>query len=367
MQNEIILVLGFILLFNFVTISPAGNENPFIINSEGAKHYVLTQQVSVFDASEQFSNIIFLKYDDPWNQQESIFVISITLLIFVFMTLLIVNSRYNVVTTRFSQTQSTLYGFYNLQNNFNKIYLASSTHFKLSSFKLSKKKLFIAFLFTVFIFSSSPWVSAGVGDVIDVTDTLDVSDAVNIPSLIPPLIVSDTLNVSDNANIPGLISPLIEQDSLQVSENANIPDLILPLIETDILEISDSFNIPQLIAPIFTIDIIEIIEQIIPPPPIGDIDNDGIPDASDNCPNISNANQNNLDSDSTGDACDSETLITSNTILTNSTSLGGDLVVETGVILTINPGVTLNVDFLNHKALVKSGGGIEIKSGGKIT
>jgi hypothetical protein len=47
--------------------------------------------------------------------------------------------------------------------------------------------------------------------------------------------------------------------------------------------------------------------------------------------------------------------------------LVGDLVVETGVLLTINPGVTLDVDFANQKILIKFGGGILIKSGGTIT
>jgi len=94
---------------------------------------------------------------------------------------------------------------------------------------------------------------------------------------------------------------------------------------------------------------------------------DGFSDLADNCPLTPNANQNNLDSDATGDACDSETRITSNTILTSDTSLFGDLVVETGVALTINPGVTLDIDFANQKILVKFGGGILVKSGGTIT
>jgi len=104
-----------------------------------------------------------------------------------------------------------------------------------------------------------------------------------------------------------------------------------------------------------------------PNDPDNDIDGDGVSGDIDNCPNVSNANQNDLDSDGTGDACDSETIITSNTILSTDTSLAGDLVVETGIVLTINPGVTLDIDFVNQKILVKFGGGILIKSGGTIT
>ena len=104
-----------------------------------------------------------------------------------------------------------------------------------------------------------------------------------------------------------------------------------------------------------------------PNDPDNDIDGDGVSGEIDNCSNVSNPDQNDLDLDETGDLCDSETIITSNTNLTTSTSLGGDLVVETGNMLTIFPGVTLDIDFLNHKILVKFGGGILIKLGGIIT
>ena len=37
---------------------------------------------------------------------------------------------------------------------------------------------------------------------------------------------------------------------------------------------------------------------------VGDADNDGVPDANDNCPNVSNPDQTDTDGDGTGDACD---------------------------------------------------------------
>ena len=104
-----------------------------------------------------------------------------------------------------------------------------------------------------------------------------------------------------------------------------------------------------------------------PNDPDNDIDGDGVSGEIDNCPATPNANQNDLDSDGTGDLCDTETIITSNTILTTSTSLEGDLIVEQGSLLTINPGVTLDIDFVNQKILIESGGAILIKSGGIIT
>jgi len=97
-----------------------------------------------------------------------------------------------------------------------------------------------------------------------------------------------------------------------------------------------------------------------------DGDGDGIGDDFDNCPNISNTNQTDLDSDGTGDVCDSETIITSNTILMTNTSLGGSLIVE-GVSLTINSGISLDIDLANFELIIKNGGSILIKSGGEIT
>ena len=44
-----------------------------------------------------------------------------------------------------------------------------------------------------------------------------------------------------------------------------------------------------------------------PPPPPRDGDNDGIPDVSDNCPDVANPNQRDSDNDGKGDACDSVT------------------------------------------------------------
>lgn len=40
-------------------------------------------------------------------------------------------------------------------------------------------------------------------------------------------------------------------------------------------------------------------------PPLPDGDNDGIPDADDNCPNVSNSSQQDCDGDGIGNACDS--------------------------------------------------------------
>jgi hypothetical protein len=43
---------------------------------------------------------------------------------------------------------------------------------------------------------------------------------------------------------------------------------------------------------------------IVTPPPAPDGDGDGVPDASDNCPTVANANRANADGDALGDACD---------------------------------------------------------------
>ena len=98
-----------------------------------------------------------------------------------------------------------------------------------------------------------------------------------------------------------------------------------------------------------------------------DQDGDGETDASDNCPNDSNPGQEDLDNDMTGDICDPNTEITTNTVLPGDTTLGGDLTVD-GATLTVPAEITLDIDFINNKILVKAPNGkILIQSGGKIT
>lgn len=96
-----------------------------------------------------------------------------------------------------------------------------------------------------------------------------------------------------------------------------------------------------------------------------DSDNDGVADSGDNCPNISNTDQSDLDSDSIGDVCDSETVITLNTILEVPTTLAGNLIVD-GAQLTVAPGATLDIDSSLFDLIIRSGGSLLVKSGGEI-
>jgi len=102
-------------------------------------------------------------------------------------------------------------------------------------------------------------------------------------------------------------------------------------------------------------------------PALSDDDGDGVPNNEDNCPSVFNTNQLDMDNDTIGDACDPNTEITTNTILTEDTSLSGDLTVD-GATLTVPVGITLDFDFINNKILVKAPNGkILVQSGGKIT
>ena len=95
-----------------------------------------------------------------------------------------------------------------------------------------------------------------------------------------------------------------------------------------------------------------------------DIDNDGVPDETDNCLTTFNPTQTNHDGDGTGDACDPNTMIITNTVA-QDTTFGGDLTVD-GASFTIPFGITVEFDFVNNKIIIKNPDG-KILIQGKIT
>ena len=60
-------------------------------------------------------------------------------------------------------------------------------------------------------------------------------------------------------------------------------------------------------------------------------------------------------------------IISSDCIMTTDTTVPGNVVVQNNSVLTILNGVTLNIDFSNNNLTVKSGSGVKIESGSKIT
>ena len=89
-----------------------------------------------------------------------------------------------------------------------------------------------------------------------------------------------------------------------------------------------------------------------------DTDGDGQLNSNDNCPLTENSNQYDLDVDGTGDVCDSDTVVTSNTILPDDTTLLCDLTVD-GATLTIPASKLLDMNW-------GSSCGITIKNGGSL-
>ncbi len=84
-----------------------------------------------------------------------------------------------------------------------------------------------------------------------------------------------------------------------------------------------------------------------------DIDNDGIPNDTDNCPTVSNPGQENLDGDTTGDVCDPTTVATSSVTFTSP---------RTFLNLTVAAGATVTAD-----AGITATGNLTIQSGGVVT
>ena len=60
------LALGFLLLFSAWVSFPSDNQFSYI-DSNGIKHYILTPKISAYDnAVENWTNVLFTRYDDPW-------------------------------------------------------------------------------------------------------------------------------------------------------------------------------------------------------------------------------------------------------------------------------------------------------------
>ena len=68
-----------------------------------------------------------------------------------------------------------------------------------------------------------------------------------------------------------------------------------------------------------------------------DADGDGIPDASDNCPLVSNADQADCDQDGVGDACQSSESRTTGNMGAFGVGAGGTNVVANGTLADVGP------------------------------
>jgi len=65
MNWEITLLLGFLLLFSAWVSFPL-TDNYSFIDSHGIKHHILTPVISDYNSSENLTNILFARYENPW-------------------------------------------------------------------------------------------------------------------------------------------------------------------------------------------------------------------------------------------------------------------------------------------------------------
>jgi len=125
----------------------------------------------------------------------------------------------------------------------------------------------------------------------DTTPTFDWSDVTD-----PCMPVTYTLLVDDD---PTFSSPEIDVSGL-ISSSYTPPS---PLAVEDYYWKVTAYDNNNNVSPDSSVFAVTI--SVAPPPP-PDFDNDGIPDATDNCVLISNPDQKNTDGDAQGDACDND-------------------------------------------------------------
>jgi len=172
------LVLGFLLLFGAWVSFPSDNQFSYI-DSNGIKHYILTPKISAYDnAVENWTNVLFTRYDDPWTAYTDttvlvvagIFTVMLMQQSFRINLLRRMNTLYNFVTS-FHQyffatdTDSANYGSnntdpfkinskhsksINIRSKSNNTLVSCSSFFHLSLNKLKINKSFSIKFLTIF-------------------------------------------------------------------------------------------------------------------------------------------------------------------------------------------------------------------------
>jgi len=159
-------------------------------------------------------------------------------------------------------------------------------------------------------------------------------DTTVIPSL--DTVIPSTLIANQETNPPSsIVTPSLTTDAPSTSIATTQNDSTTPIITTVVPVISNIVG--TVFNPFLTTLVIPSITQITAVP-LPDADNDGVPNYLDNCPDEPNPGQEDTDGDGTGDACDPNTEITTNTVATDTT-FGGDLTVD-GATFTIPNGIT---------------------------
>ena len=254
MNWETPVLLIFLLVFSFACFVVTDDHS--YVDSKGVKHYVLTQAFSKDELVKSTqTNILFLKYDDPWEPVmvlESFVVGVLGFLLFVVLT--DCTKNYKSAILFFESFKCRLENQILTSGFFKKIlkkYFFGTVDGKKSKKLIGTLLPAILLLPVFFAYAQQTYLLEG-------SDAPNISESINSPPLLSPISIFDSPAISDSANIPDRTAPISAGDTPAISEYSSIPSLTAPLSLSDTIVPSE--NTAAILTPKISINDISLAE-----------------------------------------------------------------------------------------------------------